>query len=220
MKKISLLTVALIAGFAGVSKAEISQYTSAHVSYSKANVKEHYFDEEDGTSGYDKLMNKAAPALSVAYGLDFGKGFRSDVEFTYGFNAKKSSSDDEGSETIKSNQMSLMLNGYYDIATGTKWTPYVNLGLGMSKQTVKANGVDVDEDEEEPWSVKFSDTTFTWQVGAGVSYEVAKNLVVDAGYRYVDYGKMKDSIVEEDETEDFEAKTKANVLSIGARYAF
>ncbi|MDE6223843.1 MAG: porin family protein [Alphaproteobacteria bacterium] len=211
MKKISLLTVALIAGFAGVSKAEISQYTSAHISYTKAKV-----EGKDHDGSYDEMTNKATPALSVAYGLNFGKGLRSDVEFTYGFNAKETESyeDDEGSykDTYKTNQMSLMLNGYYDIATGTKWTPYVNLGIGMSKQTIKYKGVDLEEDEVE--TGKASDTTFTWQAGLGVSYEVANNLSVDAGYRYVDYGKPKDT------AEDFEGKTKANVLSIGARYAF
>ncbi|MBD5405502.1 porin family protein [bacterium] len=207
MKKISLLTVALIAGFAGVSKAEISQYTSAHISYTKAKV-----EGKDHDGSYDEMTNKAAPALSVAYGLNFGKGLRSDVEFTYGFNAKETYADEEESETYKTNQMSLMLNGYYDIATGTKWTPYVNLGIGMSKQTIKYKGVDLEDDEVE--TGKASDTTFTWQAGLGVSYEVANNLSVDAGYRYVDYGKPKDT------AEDFEGKTKSNVLSIGARYAF
>ena len=96
----------------------------------------------------------------------------------------------------------------------------------MSKQTVKGSGVDInDDDEAEAWSDKYSDTTFTWQAGLGVSYEVAKNLVVDAGYRYVDYGKMKDTVtyVDDDgelDSDVFEAKSKSNVLSIGARYAF
>ncbi|MGN0929524.1 MAG: outer membrane protein [Alphaproteobacteria bacterium] len=197
MKKISLLTVALIAGFAGVSKAEISQYTSAHISYAKTKV-------EDKNN---EIMNKAAPALSVAYGLNFGKGLRSDVEFTYAFDAKKTEVKEhsDGSienEKIKSNQMSLMLNGYYDIATGTKWTPYVNLGIGMTKEELKGS------------DDKGSDTTFTWQAGLGVSYEVANNFSVDAGYRYVDYGKVKDTDIK------FDGEEKANMFSIGARYAF
>ena len=65
-----------------------------------------------------------------------------------------------------------MLNAYYDIDTGTKFTPYVGAGIGMARLKAKI-------DDETDFSK--SKTTFAWQVGAGISYAMTENVSLDAG---------------------------------------
>lgn len=200
MKKISLLTVALIAGFASVSKAEISQYATGSLSWNRLNVENNWTDGDESES--DKA-NKNIGGITVGYGLNFGKGLRSDVEYTYNLDAKF------GDDKVKS--MSLMLNGYYDIATGTQWTPYVQLGLGVARSEIKFAA---EEDDDESYSVKGN--KFAYQAGFGVGYEITKELKLDAGYKYANYGKIKES----DEWGKEEYENSMHTVSIGARYAF
>ena len=204
MKKISLLTVALIAGFAGVSKAEISQYTTGSISWNRLDVKDTWNEGDESGSG---KSHKNIGGLAIGYGLDFGKGLRSDVEYTYNFDA------DFGDAKVKS--MSLMLNGYYDIATGSQWTPYVQLGLGVARSEIKYDAVaEDDEDASDASSVKGN--KFAYQAGFGVGYEITKELKLDAGYKYANYGKIKES----GEWGSDEYENTMHTVSIGARYAF
>ena len=205
MKKISLLTVALIAGFAGVSKAEISQYVTGNVSWNRLDVKDTWNDGDEAGSG---KSHKNIGGLAIGYGLDFGKGLRSDVEYTYNFDA------DFGDAKVKS--MSLMLNGYYDIATGSQWTPYVQLGLGVARSEIKSDAREADEEDEGMDAYSIKGNKFAYQAGFGVGYEITKELKIDAGYKYANYGKLKES----DEWGKDEYKNSMHTVSIGARYAF
>lgn len=49
-------------------------------------------------------------------------------------------------------------------------------------------------------------------VGAGVGAEVAKNVTVDVGYRYTDYGTMS--------KDGYKHDTKAHQIPAGVRYSF
>ena len=75
---------------------------------------------------------------------------------------------------------STFVNGYYDIPTGTQWTPYLGVGLGhvwlsANKWTVAPNAL---------WT-KGSDDVWGAQGIAGLAYNINPNLAVKADYRYM-----------------------------------
>jgi outer membrane protein OmpA-like peptidoglycan-associated protein len=73
---------------------------------------------------------------------------------------------------------SLMINGYYDIDTGTKFTPYLGLGVGMVDLTGKiAEGGTTITD--------MGRTGFGYQGIAGVAYKVNDQLSIKGEYRYL-----------------------------------
>ena len=99
---------------------------------------------------------------------------------------------------------SSMINGYYDIDTGSKLTPYVGAGIGYAKIKGKLSVLG------ESYSA--DDNNFAWQVGAGVGYALNDKVSLDAGYRYVDYGDFTE--------EGLKWESSAHELYVGARYAF
>jgi len=73
----------------------------------------------------------------------------------------------------------LMANAYYDIQTGSPFTPYLGVGLGgarVSADQIGAAGVQLVDD---------TDTVFAYQGIVGASYEVDRNLLLKADYRYL-----------------------------------
>ena len=110
-------------------------------------------------------------------------------------------------------QLGAMLNLWYDIDLGSKWTPYVGVGVGV----IEVDFGDVKYDDnalaqyvaDEVYllqnmqvprefylasrpslpsgyapSVSSTDTVFAYQAAAGVSYQFRDNLVLRLGYRY------------------------------------
>lgn len=71
-----------------------------------------------------------------------------------------------------------MFNAYYDIRTGTNWTPYLGGGLGYSQ-------VDLDGlSQGGVLLVDDNDGAFSWQIKAGVTYQISPTWAVNVGYRY------------------------------------
>lgn len=77
--------------------------------------------------------------------------------------------DDDAVDSIGYN---LLGNLWYDVDTGTSFTPYVGGGVGWS-HNVLTDGVD-----EETIS------GFVYQLGAGVRFAATENIGFDLGYRY------------------------------------
>jgi opacity protein-like surface antigen len=75
--------------------------------------------------------------------------------------------------------MSYMINGYYDIKTGTVLTPYVGGGIGF------LHG-DLDLQDTQPFSqeIKVDKTVFGYQVAVGTAIAVDKNINLDIGYKF------------------------------------
>ena len=97
-------------------------------------------------------------------------------------------------------------NAFYDINTGTMFTPYVGGGLGVAHQdagrvTVPALGVTVDAGDS---------TNFTWFLEGGVGIKVANSFSIVPSYRYM-------SIVSNsDDTDDLQL----HIFRLGARFSF
>ena len=72
-----------------------------------------------------------------------------------------------------------LINGFYDIDTGTKLTPYLGGGIGFARLDINdlfvAGIVRGDED----------DTVFAYQAAGGMAYEITEQIVADLSYRFV-----------------------------------
>lgn len=91
------------------------------------------------------------------------------------------------------NLLSLMGNLYYDIPTGTAFTPYIGAGLGGAHAMLDAPGID---DENDVWA---------YQGIAGVDYRISEALSLKADYRYF-------------ATDDFDVRA-ANGSAVETEYA-
>ena len=119
-------------------------------------------------------IDKNAWEGSAALGMQLNE-IRTELEYTY---RNKIEGDYIGAKH-KVDTMSLMVNGYYDIQTGTALRPFINLAVGASRLKIKDIGV----------SSK-TDYKFSWGGGVGVGYDITKDITFDVGYRFQDLGKQ------------------------------
>lgn len=82
--------------------------------------------------------------------------------------------------------MSGMINGWYDVDTGTSWVPYVGGGAGIARITAKLDTLTYGGASLLRNGEKYDKTAVApvYQLGAGVGYEVTEAITVHAGYRY------------------------------------
>ena len=90
--------------------------------------------------------------------------------------------------TAKVAAVTALFNGYLDLGTWYHATPYIGGGVGAAQLRVS----DYVSAAAPPFVTGLSRTqyNFAWAVMAGVGYAVAPNIVVDAGYRYVNFGDV------------------------------
>ena len=144
-----------------------------------ADLKDNDFQVAPGTidTKYD-----SGTGFGITLGRTYG-ALRGEVEFTARMNDVESHSLN-GSATLpgssgeaKSN--AFMVNGYYDIATNTAFTPYIGAGIGMAKVKFENFGVtpipDVLDDDG---------TQFAYQLMVGGDVKVSDTWKLFAEYRY------------------------------------
>ena len=120
--------------------------------------------------------------------------------------------------------LGLMANGWYDIATGTRWVPYVGGGLGAAQLDIGLGlkGTVTHDDNPDPntnvvemgdGSIdRGDDWVFAYQVGAGIGYRIDDRAVVQFGYRF--FGTSKTDIG------GFKMAIRIHKISVGVRYSF
>jgi len=105
-------------------------------------------------------------------------------------------------------------NAYYDIATGTQFTPYIGAGVG---------GVDIEGNKVRASGITFtkkSDFVFGYQGIAGVGYTVNDNLALKLDYHYM---RTVDAKLEEDPSwgnGKGKGQYVANTILVGFTYKF
>ena len=118
---------------------------------------------------------------SGAAGYDFGD-FRVDAEVSYLSSAFKYSAKKDDEETAKGSLSILggTANAWYDIDTGTAWTPYIGAGAGGANISAK-----ITENSKLAYDSSFSGSAwaFAYQGGAGVQYQLTDAIALDLGYR-------------------------------------
>lgn len=124
---------------------------------------------------HDNALN-----INAALGKHFTQNIRGEVELGY----RSMDTDIDGTVlalpvtgSADTDIWTLMVNGYYDFDTGTKFRPYVGAGIGVARYDIDMTIAGVSDDED--------DTVFAYQIGTGVTYNVAEQWDVQAGYRFL-----------------------------------
>ena len=208
MKK--LLLMAGVAAFAFASNAnalEVNPYVSAKLSYDWAKDE---FKNNWTTGDWKVKLHKNIWGGHYAAGVK-ARAIRAEIEWNHYQDAKRKAY----GERFRLQNHSLMLNAYYDLNTCTKWTPYIGAGMGIAMLKF------TEKDMEDGWKVSDRAYNFAWQVGAGVAYDLTKNVALDAGYRYINSG----SAISRKETwnggyDKYKTNAASHEIYFGARYTF
>ncbi|GLK79886.1 outer membrane protein [Methylopila turkensis] len=151
-----------------------------------------------GTKFKEEDLNDTA-VIGGGVGYKFNEWFRADVTLDYEFKSKFDGKLDcfgcttaglYSDERAKISALTPLVNVYADLGTWYGITPYVGAGIGASYIMVdnyrytNPNGTGGKIKGDNNWD-------FSWALMAGIGYNVSENLVVDAGYRYLNLGDGK-----------------------------
>ncbi|PKU23723.1 outer membrane protein, partial [Telmatospirillum siberiense] len=170
-----ILSVGLIAGIASAAEAETNGwYAGAETGISLVPTTKF----KDGSKIWKESQD---PGYAILGQLGYGFGpVRVEGELGWrsnGVDKVKQPFATNGSGSLDA--ASVMANVYYDVATGTAFTPFIGAGLG---------GVDVSADKIRANGTTFSDKDHfapAYQGIAGVSYALNDHLDLKADYRYL-----------------------------------
>ena len=234
MKKL-LGLIAVMIGMvltSSVQATEYLPYVAGRVSYVSMNNEADQWISNSGTKStiVDKRLNDETWGTRLAVGVEvplcggLAKSVRTELEYgviddthnsgTYSHNIGGFSI--PTGYNIESKIQTIMLNVYYDLDTGTRFTPYVNAGVGYANIREKA-GVSNQYASE---TAKDREDNFAWNVGAGVSYAINYNVSAELGYRYTDYGSVKNSDVQAGYASSAERDYDSHEIMLGLRYTF
>lgn len=179
MKKIIVSTLAICVATAAHA-VDLRQYFGVKVS--------DVFGNADVKDGGDITMREQF-GLAAQYGVKLSD-FRAELELAHYLKASPKGEDVDVSHTI------LFVNGYYDLATNSPFSPYATIGIGY-------NRILVDGD---------SDPSLAFKLGLGASWNINTNIALDLGYRYIRFGEYNDDHVD--------VTFSGHELSLGARFSF
>ncbi len=232
MKKALTLLVAavLVMGWSGKSFAG-NPYASGNIGITWFEDAEATPVEGDETSMVSFEFDSGI-ALTGALGYDFGTT-RLEAELGYQTNDAASITLQEGGKsddvytTDAFGNVSLttfMFNGYYDIKPmdDSDVEIFLTAGVGAAFVNFDEVGPGWDDDEfDDEMTSTFSETTWAYQLGAGVAVPVGDNIVVDARYRYFDSADITsrddDEITDDD---PMNLSIDSHSALIGLRYNF
>jgi len=192
---------------------------------------------KDKNDWYD--FNSKKPSNSSVFNLGVGyinEKFRGDISLRFRNSYKYASSfKDDDFQNMNMEQKfkstSLMVNGYYDIVQFSNFTPYVNLGLGFSRNKAsdyKITGTSTNQ--TQPFTLTREGKTsnsFAWNVGLGSLVHINDSINLDIGYKYSDLGKFSTTnIIKKNEQRPeskavpISSKMKVHELTAGVIFKF
>lgn len=233
MKRIfAVSTLSVVCAYAGTVSANEGVYVSGKVGTSVVHVSgaKTRFIEEGDVIASPKVSsnNKGVLAGGIAVGYDFNAQYQFPVrvELDATFRAKGESNghvviEDYSDDMQIKNKVqadTYMLNAYYDFHNSSAFTPYISAGLGMAHVKLKHKAIDSDSDARMSGSAN----NFAWGVGVGTQYAVTENVAIDAGYKYINAGKVSASSYHAEGDFGYKAKAKAstNDFTLGVTYSF
>ncbi|MBR5598903.1 MAG: porin family protein [Alphaproteobacteria bacterium] len=161
-------------------------------------------NDKSGVDGYsnDNVINKSRLIASGAVGYRH-EHWRAELEYIW--RKKNDKTIAQGISDVSFKSKSYMFVVYYDFLPYTWFTPFVNAGIGYTKNklSIRNNIYGVG------YSAKNND--FTWSVGAGISAKITNRLNMDIGYRYYDMGDGLDTL-------NGKTEVDAHEIYMGARY--
>ncbi|MDH2997525.1 hypothetical protein A1D22_07295 [Pasteurellaceae bacterium LFhippo2] len=168
MKKLSkLLIVTALSSFALSAQAE-GWYVQGDLGYSR-------IAEVDYDIVKDNVLSQR-----VSVGYDFANKFRVAADYT-NFGTAKTTYENLVDVSLKIK--SLGLTGFYDFNINSKFTPYVGVRLAYNKADIKASTTNT---YSRYYTLSDSASESRLGIGAlaGVQYDLAPNLKINAGVEY------------------------------------
>lgn len=167
-------------------------------------------DIEVAGNATNGIQGDVAGQGNLAYGLGFGYDFghwRLELDGSQLYN-DLGSLGGQPSSAAKIRSSMVMLNVLYDFSDFGDWEPYVGAGLGVAKNRMSLSAADFLNDTgtvlvsnpacvsgtavgattARACSINDSKKSFSWNLIAGLGYNVTDNLTWDTNYRYVDMG--------------------------------
>ncbi len=217
MRKVFLASIGIlfslfICGVTYAQEKDISSYVSLGIGYSIPN------DQTDNTNQQYEFENGIVTKGSVGCVFKTSSliNFRSELEISYRRYEADNTHEDGIRNELDGNITYLtgMINGLLDFKTGTKWSPFAGVGIGLSK--VSWNSIKFKDGTSS--TVDDSDKVFAYQGIVGLAYDVAESWKIDLEYRYFhanDVTLKADNGVKA----SLDSNTNHSVI-IGARYLF
>jgi len=158
---------------------------------------------------------------SALYGLEagykFNDNFRASLSFDYlpGFEASATTQPGVTASKTKVKSYALMLNGYYDIADFSGFTPYLTAGIGAARNKTGSTSI---TGGTVSGATKNS---FAAKAGLGVKYDINSSFAVDLRYQFQYLGAFKTSSYTSTAGNITPQGTlRANELLLGVAYKF
>jgi opacity protein-like surface antigen len=125
-----------------------------------------------------ELQTEAGFALDTGVGYDFGP-VRAELTYVYNRTSVKDVRRNSNWDSTRSNggnQNGIMASAYWDIDTGSRWTPYIGGGVGWINQSMGNNSLERLPNRTNRINTgSGSADLFGWQAKAGVAYGVNWN---------------------------------------------
>jgi OmpA-OmpF porin, OOP family len=121
-----------------------------------------------------------------ALGWGFGNGLRAEIEGNYRSNDVHRFYPSTGGTNGSFNSYGVMVNGFYDISTGTAFTPYVGVGIGYVWNEI-ADARTTYTSGAASTAYKLNDTSgsFAYQAILGVAYDFGTGIAATLEYRFL-----------------------------------
>lgn len=174
-----LLSTALVLTMAKAATAECDGfYLAGRLGSAKFDYKDDRSNVNNNNKGYgiDKRRLMASGALGYRY-----KHVRGELEYIW---RKKNNENISGITDVSFKSYSYMFVLYYDFFPYSWFTPFVNAGVGYTKNNLNLSIPVVRR------SYDMKDTNFTWSLGAGISAKITNRWNLDIGYRYYDMDRL------------------------------
>ena len=166
-------------------------------SYPKSIEKNGYYLRADlGTSSALKLKDgntydnkvKRANIYSLGVGKYLSKSLRTDLSASIQ-NYKLNNT----TTNQKIQSLALMINGYYDIVTIDRFTPYLSAGIGITKNKAGALTTTNRSGNSSYTTIleKKSTNNLAWQIGFGSTIKLTNKIDLDLNYKFMDRGKVR-----------------------------
>ena len=239
MRRVLCSLAILLLCTAGTAHALEGLYVAPKLGYSLLTFDDPRMTEDFGKGDSFTLYNKDATEGIIAGGLAIGYDFarrgglpvRVELEGMLREAAKKSTDIFlSGVQlTRESNVQTLFANVYLDFPMGWALTPYVGGGIGMASVDYgitlrERDGEEFDRvkrlAENEFFNESSKRTNFAWNIGAGLVYAFTPNVALDLNYRYVDAGKGRVGIRDEEISGRFQSDIFLNEFLLALRYTF
>jgi len=182
-KSLAVLGAVIAAGMLSVP----TYAASSPSYYISGNVGASWFNDITSTDPTTQLKDNhpltTTAGINVlgAFGVKWCNTYRLEAEFGYQRNNAKQWTDNSGYDNAMKGNLSVtsvLANGYYDFSSGAV-NPYLTAGIGWA--SVADNNVGKVTSIDYPSE---SHSVLAYQFGAGISIPVAKNVDIDARYRY------------------------------------